>query len=88
MRPRTLDEFVGQEAEIKTQVSRHREAQLAAQIEGIGVTSIEMLTYGTEFVLSGQTMVLRMLKLQIIINRRKSWLISQLIDPLPVLVRC
>jgi replication-associated recombination protein RarA len=48
MRPRTLDEFVGQEAEIKTQVSRHREAQLAAQIEGIGVTSIEMLTYGED----------------------------------------
>ncbi len=37
---------IGKEADIKTQVARRREAQLAAQIEGIGVTSIEMLTYG------------------------------------------
>ncbi len=37
---------MGKEASIKTQVARRREAQLAAQIEGIGVTSIEMLTYG------------------------------------------
>jgi hypothetical protein len=36
---------LGKEAEIKTQVSRRREAQLAAQIEGMGMTSIEMLTY-------------------------------------------
>ncbi len=36
---------MGKEAEIKTQVSRRREAQLAAQIEGISVTSMEMLTY-------------------------------------------
>ncbi len=37
---------MGKEAEIKTQVARRREAQLAAQIEGIGASSIEMLTYG------------------------------------------
>ena len=37
---------MGKEAEIKTQVARRREAQLAAQIEGMGVSSIEMLTYG------------------------------------------
>lgn len=37
---------MGQEAKIKTQVARRREAQLAAQIEGIGASSIEMLTYG------------------------------------------
>ena len=37
---------MGIEAEIKTQVARCREAQLAAQIEGIGVSSIEMLSYG------------------------------------------
>ena len=36
---------LGKEAEIKTQVSRRREAQLAAQIEGIGAESMEMLTY-------------------------------------------
>ncbi|MEL4897115.1 AAA family ATPase [Crocosphaera sp. Alani8] len=36
---------LGREAEIKTQVARRREAQLAAQIEGIGVTSMSMLTY-------------------------------------------
>ncbi len=36
---------MGKEAEIKTQVARRREAQLAAQIEGMGATSIEMLTY-------------------------------------------
>ncbi|BAU67448.1 recombination factor protein RarA/unknown domain fusion protein (plasmid) [Stanieria sp. NIES-3757] len=36
---------LGKEAEIKTQVSRRREAQLAAQIEGMGMISIEMLTY-------------------------------------------
>jgi putative ATPase len=39
---------MGREAEIKTEVARHREAQLAAQIEGIGVNSIEMLTYGED----------------------------------------
>ena len=37
---------MGKEREIKTEVARKREAQLAAQIEGMGVTSIEMLTYG------------------------------------------
>ncbi len=37
---------MGEEAEIKTQVARRREAQLAAQIEGIGASAIEMLTYG------------------------------------------
>ncbi len=37
---------MGKEAEIKTQVARRREAQLAAQIEGMGASSIEMLTYG------------------------------------------
>ena len=36
---------LGKEAEIKTQVSRRREAQLAAQIEDMGATSMEMLTY-------------------------------------------
>lgn len=37
---------MGKEAEIKIQVARRREVQLAAQIEGIGASSIEMLTYG------------------------------------------
>ena len=37
---------MGQEAKIKTQVTRRREAQLAAQIEGIHTSSLEMLTYG------------------------------------------
>ncbi|MEM9273950.1 MAG: AAA family ATPase [Cyanobacteria bacterium P01_F01_bin.143] len=37
---------MGQEAKIKTQVARRREAQLAAQIEGISSNSLEMLTYG------------------------------------------
>ncbi len=37
---------LGQEAKIKTQVTRRREAQLAAQIEGIYTSSLEMLTYG------------------------------------------
>ncbi len=37
---------MGQEAKIKTQVTRRREAQLAAQIEGIYTSSLEMLTYG------------------------------------------
>ncbi|MDJ0897693.1 MAG: AAA family ATPase [Xenococcus sp. MO_188.B8] len=37
---------MGKEAEIKNQVARRREAQLAAQIEGMGASSIEMLTYG------------------------------------------
>ena len=36
---------MGKEAEIKTQVCQRREAQLAAQIEGIHEESIEMLTY-------------------------------------------
>ena len=36
---------MGREAQLKTQVARRREAQLAAQIEGMGATSIEMLTY-------------------------------------------
>ncbi len=36
---------IGKEAEIKTQVSRRREAQLAAQIEDMSATSMEMLTY-------------------------------------------
>ena len=37
---------MGKEGEIKTEVARRREVQLAAQIEGIGTASIEMLTYG------------------------------------------
>lgn len=37
---------MGKEAEIKTNVARRREAQLAAQIEGLGVRFAEMLTYG------------------------------------------
>ena len=36
----------GKEGEIKTEVARRREAQFAAQIEGMGVTTVEMLTYG------------------------------------------
>ncbi len=36
---------MGREAQLKTQVARRREAQLAAQIEGIGETTREMLTY-------------------------------------------
>jgi len=35
----------GKEGEIKMTVARRREAQLAAQIEGMGAASIEMLTY-------------------------------------------
>lgn len=35
----------GKEGEIKTEVGRCREAQLAAQIEGISTASLEMLTY-------------------------------------------
>lgn len=37
---------MGREGEIKTQVARQREAQLAGQIEGIGATTREILTYG------------------------------------------
>lgn len=37
----------GREKEISTQVSRRREAQLAALMEGTAVTPLEILTYGT-----------------------------------------
>lgn len=37
----------GREKEISTQVSRRREAQLAALMEGSAVASLEILTYGT-----------------------------------------
>ncbi|MFN6567050.1 AAA family ATPase [Dendronalium sp. ChiSLP03b] len=37
----------GREKEISTQVARHREAQLAALVEGIGVAPLEILTYGS-----------------------------------------
>ncbi len=37
----------GREKEISTQVTRRREAQLAALLEGIGVAPLEILTYGT-----------------------------------------
>ncbi|WP_341530971.1 AAA family ATPase [Nostoc sp. UHCC 0302] len=37
----------GREQEISTQVSRRREAQLAALVEGMGVAPLEILTYGT-----------------------------------------
>jgi len=37
----------GFEGEIGTQVARRREAQLAASLEGVGVTPLEVLTYGT-----------------------------------------
>jgi putative ATPase len=36
---------IGQEGEIKTQVARRREAQLAAQVEGIGIPGAENLSY-------------------------------------------
>lgn len=36
---------MGKEAEIKTQVARRREAQLAAQIEGMEAVAVEMMTY-------------------------------------------
>ncbi len=36
---------VGAEASLKNQVARNREAQLAAQVEGSGLGSLEMLTY-------------------------------------------
>jgi putative ATPase len=51
--PATLQGFVfyqpsqqGFEAEIGPQVARHREAQLAASVEGVGVVPIEVLTNG------------------------------------------
>ena len=37
---------VGEEALIKIQVERRREAQLAAMVEGLGVETVEMLSYG------------------------------------------
>ncbi|WP_390883405.1 AAA family ATPase [Kovacikia minuta] len=37
----------GYEAEIRTQVTRRREAQLAALVEGVGVAMPEILTFGT-----------------------------------------
>ncbi len=37
---------VGEEALIKIQVERRREAQLAAMVEGLGIESVEILSYG------------------------------------------